>query len=494
LEASRHGNFREAARELELDASQQQRGAELAKRLKFVLDRHAWLDLSSISADPSGDLDDGLAPSSERIAMIPGVSGGEDPVHLSRVERDEPAWLFSAATVLRIDAWYEKLGQRFIMEHVPPDLQKAGPLDLLYWQWLALPLVVALAWVIGMALARVTRALLQRLAQRTEAAWDDDVLSRTRGPMRLAWATLAGFALLPWLGLNAPAEKALHGALRAFFLLAIFWALVRSLTVAGDVIARSRWALEHGASRSLVPLGVRVGKVAIIALAVVAMLSEFGYPVGGLVAGLGVGGLALALAAQKTGENLFGAFSIGLDQPFREGDFVKVEDFVGTVEAIGLRSTRIRTLDRTVITLPNGRLADMRIETFAPRDRIRLTMMIGVVYETTEAQMRKILEGFERVLREHPKIWKDTVVVRFAGFGASSLDIEIMAWFETQDFDVFRDCRQDVLLGFMAVVHENGSSFAFPSRTLHLASVPEGLRAQELRGAARGSGDRVEKT
>jgi MscS family membrane protein len=493
LKASRGGDFQQAANELELDASQKQRGAELAKRLKFVLDRYASLDLSRISADPSGELDDGLAPSSERIATIPDARGGEESVQLLLVAREPAVWLFSAATVLRIDAWYEKLGPRFIIEHIPLELQKAGPLELSYWQWLALPLAAAVAWLLGMALTRLTRAILGRLVQRTEAAWDDDVLARTRGPMRLAWATLAGFALLPWLGLHAPAEKSLHGALRAFFLLAIFWALVRSLTVAGDVISRSRWAVEHGASRSLVPLGIRAGKVAVVALAVVAMLSEFGYPVGGVVAGLGVGGLALALAAQKTGENLFGAFSIGLDQPFREGDFVKIEDFVGTVEAIGLRSTRIRTLDRTVITLPNGKLADMRIETFAPRDRIRLAVTIGVVYETTEAQMRKILEGFERVLREHPKIWQETVVVRFAGFGASSLDIEIMAWFETQDFDVFRDCRQDVLLGFMAVVHENGSSFAFPSRTLHLASVPEGLRAHEPPRAARGSGDRVEK-
>jgi len=153
-------------------------------------------------------------------------------------------------------------------------------------------------------------------------------------------------------------------------------------------------------------------------MGVVAVLSELGYPVASLIAGLGIGGLALALAlaAQKTVENLFGAFSIGVDQPFQEGDFVRIEDFVGTVESVGLRSTRIRTLDRTLIIMPNGKLADMRIETFSVRDRMRLSCVIGLVYSTTETQMRQVLTGLEARLRAHPKIWAETVVVRFAAF------------------------------------------------------------------------------
>jgi len=153
-----------------------------------------------------------------------------------------------------------------------------------------------------------------------------------------------------------------------------------------------------------------MSKVAVLILAVIALLSAWGYSVASLLAGLGIGGLAVALAAQKTVENLFGAFSIGVDQPFREGDFVKVEDFVGTVEVIGLRSTKIRTLDRTLITLPNGKLSDMRLESFAARDRIRLACSLGLVYETTTAQMRQVLAELEKRLRAHPKIWPDAVV------------------------------------------------------------------------------------
>ena len=211
-----------------------------------------------------------------------------------------------------------------------------------------------------------------------------------------------------------------------------------------------------------------------LAIAVVAVLSMLGYPVASLIAGLGIGGLAVALAAQKTVENLFGAFSIGVDQPFREGDFVKIEDFVGTVEAVGLRSSRFRTLDRTVITIPNGRLADMRLESFTARDRLRLATVIGVEYRTTAAQMREVLSGFERVLRDHPKIWPDAMVVRFREFAASSLDIEIMAWFQTSDWGEFQLIRQEILLQFMELVERAGTSFAFPTRTIHIASVPPG--------------------
>jgi MscS family membrane protein len=252
----------------------------------------------------------------------------------------------------------------------------------------------------------------------------------------------------------------------------LFWGLIRLVDVAAEVIRHK--SLERPGSLALVKLGTRVGKVMVLALGIVALLSDLGYEVASLIAGLGLGGLAFALAAQKTVENLFGAFSIGADQPFREGDFVRVDDMVGTVEAIGLRSTKIRTLDRTLVSIPNGRVADMRLESFAARDRLRLHAILGVVYDTKPAQMRAILKGLEQVLRDQPKIWPDTVNVRFQQFGASSLDIEIMAWFQTSDWNEFLVIRQDVLLAFMDVVEREGSSFAFPTRTVHVVEETEG--------------------
>jgi MscS family membrane protein len=149
-----------------------------------------------------------------------------------------------------------------------------------------------------------------------------------------------------------------------------------------------------------------------------------------------------------------------------------VEDFVGTVESIGLRSTKIRTLDRTIITIPNGKLADMRLETFAARDRMRLACIIRLVHGTSAAQMREVLAGLEGVLRAHPKIWPDAVTVRLSELAESSLNIEVMAWFQTS-WDEFQLIRQDVLLQLVEVVEKAGCSFAYPTRTVHQVSPRE---------------------
>jgi MscS family membrane protein len=339
-----------------------------------------------------------------------------------------------------------------------------------WWQWAALPAALLAAWALGSLLGRVTRAVFLRLVRRTRFDWDEALVRNLGGPLTLAWTLALCSAAVPWLALPAPALRLAGALLRAGAFVVFFWSLARAVDVAAQVLARSGWAQGYPGSRSLVPLGARVSKVAVLAMAIVALISELGYPVASLVAGLGIGGLAVALAAQKTVENLFGAFAIGADQPFRQGDFVRVEDVVGTVEEIGLRSTRIRTLDRTLVSIPNGRLADMRLESFSARDRMRLACTIGLVYGTTAGQMREVLAGLEAALRAHPRIWPEVVVVRFREFAASSLDVEVMAWFQTPDWSEFQLIRQEVLLQFMEVVEKAGTSFAFPTRTVHLAS------------------------
>jgi MscS family membrane protein len=335
---------------------------------------------------------------------------------------------------------------------------------------LALVAVVVLGTLGGRAL----RYLLAQAARRTTSRWDDLTLRRLSAPLTAFSMVTVGALLVPFLSLSDPATSSVYRGLRVGYTVVAFWSAWRLIDIVRQRLAQTHWALALPASRSLLPLSSRLAKVAIVGLALVAVLSTLGYPVASIVAGLGIGGIAIALAAQKTIENLFGAFSIGIDQPFREGDFVKVDDFVGTVEAIGLRSSRFRTLDRTVITLPNGRLADMRLESFAARDRLRLAAVIGLVYETKAAQMRTVLAGFERVLRSHPKVWPDAVTVRFSELAASSLNIEVMAWFQTADWGEFQRIREDILLAFMEIVESAGTSFAFPTTTVHLAPTGAG--------------------
>jgi MscS family membrane protein len=354
------------------------------------------------------------------------------------------------------------------LEHLPEPLRAEGPRGLLWSQWIALPLILAAAWVLGFLLGRVTRALLGMVARRTKATWDDQLAVSIGRPLTLAWTMAAARALLVPLSLPDSWERNIFGGLRTGLYVAFFWFLLRVVTVVGQVLTDSTWAQARPASRSLVPLGARTLQIGVLAMAVVAILADLGFAVTSLLAGLGIGGLALALAGQKTVENLFGAFSIGVDQPFRVGDFVTVEGVMGTVEVIGLRSTRIRTPERTVVTIPNGKLADMRIESFAPRDRIRFACILGLSRDTRADQVRAVLAGIEAALRAQPKLWPDSVTVRLKEITPTSLDLEVQAWFTTTDFPEFQGIRQELLLGFMDLVEGAGTAFAVPTRTVNV--------------------------
>ena len=347
-------------------------------------------------------------------------------------------------------------------------LFRPGPLGLLGWQWLALPVAALVAWVLGLALSRITRAMFGRFAAHTATRWDDAILARMGKPLTVAWALAALYVALVPLELHAAAEKTLHTWLAAAALVVFFWALARGVDVVSQLVATSDWIKERPATRSLLGLGARIAQVFLLAIGVVALLSELGYPVASLIAGLGIGGLAVALAAQKTLENLFGALAIGADQPFREGDFINAEGLLGTVESIGLRSTRLRTLDRTLITIPNGKMAELRVESFAVRDRMRLACAFGLALGTSPAQVREILAGLEGVLRAHPKLWPEGVTVRLKEIGAAGLMLDIGAWFDTKNWDEFMLIREQTLLDFLTVIERAGSRLTIPSQTVHL--------------------------
>jgi MscS family membrane protein len=466
------GDYKAAARYLQLGPGEANRGPELARRLRAVLERNLGIDIDTLSPEAEGNVDDGLPPGVDKLGDLP-AGHGRDPVFLVRAhDEDGSYWAFSPQTVSRIDGWYDALPDRWVRDRIPEPLQRYGPGGLMWWQWLAMPALAFLALVLGRGLGAITRAVLFRLTARTKTQWDERLLEKVLPSVSLLWAVAVAAALVPWLALLPSAERVTRGLLSGIATVAVFWALWRSVDVWATFLGTRPGVTDNPSARSLLSLLRNFAKAFVAVGGLLATLAAFGYPVTTVVAGLGIGGVALAFGAQKTIENLFGSVALAVDQPLRVGDFVKIQDFVGTVERIGMRSTQIRTLDRTLITLPNGNLADMRIEDYGARDRIRLSCTIGVVYGTTAAQMLKILAGMEKVLRDHPRIWPDTVVVRFVSFGASSLDIEVMAWFRTTDYNVFRDCQQDALLGFMRVVEAEGSSFAFPTRTVHLVTEP----------------------
>lgn len=338
--------------------------------------------------------------------------------------------------------------------------------------WTITIAAVLCAFVVGRVIVRIARPVLGRIAGRTSAEWDDRLVELMASPLSMVLALQALRIGSRFVALDDRALTPLHGAIAVATTLAVVWTAFRAVDLIQNILERRSWAIDRPSSRSVLAIASRFAKVGVFMIGAIIALAQLGVSVASLITGLGIGGLAVALGAQKTLENLFGTLSIGVDQPMREGDLVKLYDFVGTVETIGLRSTRIRTLDRTIVTIPNGDLANQRIESYTARDRLRLATTIGLVYETTAQQMRAILADLEAVLKRHPQVWPDDITVRFKALGASSLDVEVQAWFLTAKFSEFAVIRQELLLEFMAVVERHGSAIAFPTQTVHVVEPP----------------------
>ncbi len=466
----RAGRLADAARYLELpEETPPAEGQRLARRLKAILDFNIP-DPAKVSSSSGGRLDDGLPPDIEEIGVVftSSADRAEQIKMVRREWRGRFVWVFTRGTVSRIDRWYDSLPDHALRERLPAEFFLPGPSGILWWQWIALLLVLPVVVVLGHVFGWGTRRVLLKLAQQTKTQWDEIFVRRLKGPIALGWGILLLFLSLYFLKLNAAGFDLIVRVLQTAAAIWFFWILVKAVRLGSDVAAVSDWARTNPNAPSILTFGVRAGEFLVVALGVLVSLSAFGVNVASVLAGLGIGGIAIALAGQKTVENLFGSVSIAVDQPLKVGDWVKIGDIQGSVELIGLRSTRIRTPDRTVVTIPNGKLADREIETFAPRDRFRLAVTIGLDYGTKAAAMRQILAGFEKVLRDNPRIWPDDVRVALAAFGDSALMVEVTAWFETQELGEFRAIRQEVLLAFLDVVEAAGSSIAFPSRTLYM--------------------------
>jgi MscS family membrane protein len=468
LTLTRHGQFGAAARYLTTTPAQASRSADLARRLKAVLNQNLAIDLELLSPLAAGDtIDDGLPPNIEQLATVRNGSGVQQPVQLQR--GTDPAWVFTPRTVERIDAWYNALPDHWLRDRMPVVFQQPGPFGVDRWQWVAIGVLLLLALLIGWLAGRATISIARRAVRRTETTLDDRLLEHASAPLLALWSLFAFRGLVELAGLSIFAEHLVSLIVRALSSAIATWLFVRATYVLERELPASQ-AGQRSEIRSFAPLIGRVTRIFIIAIGAIAIVSQFGYSVAALLAGVGIGGIALAFAAQKTLEHPFGSLAIGLDQPIRIGDWVRIGETEGEVESIGLRSTRLRTLARTVVVFPNGRLAEMPMENFGVRDRVLLRTRIGLTYETSVAQVRRVRDEIERVLVEHPLVWPDKIIVRFKGFGESSLDIDVISWIVTTDFNIFRAAREEIFLKFMAIVRDAGCTFAYRTQTLHVAS------------------------
>lgn len=458
--------FEEAARYLDLPRGTEKRGADLARKLDIVLAERLWVDVEHLSSRGEGKAQDGLPAGVEELGKVKDAKGRATAIrivrHETRAPDDEARWVFAQSTVQSVDALYASLQGQWIRERMPLSLRSPGPMALYWWQWVALPVLAALCIAAGRLLTWASAFVARRLTSRL--SWSGDVIERIAKPLTLGWALLAFWLAMPYLALTLRAEDLLERSLKALGWLAFFWALLGSVNVAFDRIAAGDWARTRPSARSLASVGMRLGKVVVAALALMVALAELGYPVTSVIAGLGIGGVALALAAQKTVENLFGSLSILADQPFRVGDVIRVDGVEGTVESIGLRSTRLRTVDRTLVVIPNGKLADMRIETLGARDRFRFSTKLLLARDSTAEEIERVVDLARERLGGNRRVAKDEVFVRFSAVSDVSADIDVAAPIETIDSAEFAETREELLLALVTVVRDAKARLAEPRR------------------------------
>jgi MscS family membrane protein len=448
-----------------------QRLTGVARDLEAVLTTQLAEELESLSDNPEGKLDDKLPSDTEEVGRVPNPGGrGTDSVRL--VKLVDGRWIFSPLTVSRADDWYGALPDRWMREHLPGPLLKPGPRGIFYWQYVALTALAFVGLILGRLGAAILGWLFHRLTARTETTFDDALVTLMRRPLRLFMTTVVAEALLPSVLLSKSASDLVVGGLSGLRLISVYWALINAVELGIETARHSKFLADRPETRALLPLGSKAAKVALTVIAIIVFLQKLGYPAASLIAGLGIGGLAFALAAQKTVENLFGSVMLTLDQPFRPGDVVHFDGLTGTVESVGLRSTRIRTADRSIVTIPNGRLADLRIESLAQRDRLRLFVTLSLTQATRSEALERILVEVRTWLEQHPQRHSEAPRVVVCALGQGSIDLEVTAFFDMTDAAAFQFVKQDALLMMLRTVEKHGSALALPSRTLHVASMP----------------------
>jgi MscS family membrane protein len=455
-----------------LDTRRTPRAAEeLALQLKAILDRRlSAADVDLLSAKPEGSLDDDLPPNLERLGEVK-ANVGLVEIQLERVSRGvgPPIWLFSAKTLKAVPTLYEEIRPYWFERHLPKEVSEFRLLNIPLWQWivlgLALPILFGLTWVLSRLLFRILRPLLFRLTgERVDAH-----LAKVTAPVRLLTLALViglwlSVSMLPLSTRFFWARVAVAAAV-----VGLTWLLMRLVDIAAELTQTRLQQLDQPARIAIAQLVRRLTKVLVLFVGALVLLYLGNLDLTAALAGLGIGGIAVAFAAQKTLENFFGGILIITDQPVRVGDFCKIGSVVGTVEDIGLRSTRIRTLDRTVVSVPNGQMAAENLENFGVRDKIWFRPTIGLRYETSADQLRYVLAEIRRMLYAHPLVESQSARIRFVRFGGSSLDLEIFAYVLTSDYGRFLEIQEDLLLRIMDIVEASGTGIGFPSQTTYFA-------------------------
>ena len=434
-------------------------------------------------------------------------------VRLGFARQPDGGWLIDRDTVARLEGYYQQLkdlpnvagledkplsSAELVRRWVPDQLEGGGFL-LEGYQWIGLVVLVLLGVLVERVANLFLRPFLRRLSKRSGTI-DEELLGNFERPVGALVATLVFLALFPALDLEPRYRELL--VLAASFVLAVagVWATYRLVDVLTWFMAQKAAQSDNRFDDMLVPLVRRTLKVLVVIVGVVFVASRITTDLWGVFAGLSIGSLALGFAAKDSVENLFGTFTVLLDNPFKLGDVVQVGDLIGIVEQVGFRSTRVRTFEDALITVPNSRFIASHIENLSQRRRRRVNLTLGLTYDTPPGKLEAFCEGVRELVRRSPITFKDFYHVWFTGYGASSLDVMVLFFVDTTDHATYLREQHRINLDVLRLAERLEVSFAFPTQTIHIArpedlehgDVPRDL-AEALRGG-RGAGDELSRS
>ena len=405
LKAAGRGDFARAAEYLDVRGTRAQ-AQELARQLKVVLDLGLSGSVESLPRTPDGDLQGGLPTSRQRVGLVKTKSGTLDVI-LDRVQRGTrpPIWLFSAATLRGVPRAFGEMEPKDLAKYFPSALNQIRFLWLPLWRWLTIFLAIALALISAHFVTRALMPVLRGLLRRISGERDERRLSSLKGPVGCDPSRPGDPA--PWAPRDiASGPWTLEQGRGILAVIGVAWLVIRVSDIFSAASARRLLLKQASDKMALLTFISRLFKVLVVLVTVILLLRSAGVDVTAVLAGLGIGGVAVALAAQKTLENFFGGIAIIMREVVRVGHFCKIADQLGTIEDVGFASTRVRTLDRTVVSVSNAQASQTSIENYTMRDKFWFHHIFGLRYDTSAEQMRYVLAEIGNMLRTHSKVGK----------------------------------------------------------------------------------------
>jgi MscS family membrane protein len=473
LQAAQSGDYSIAAQYLQLSpAHRQSEGETLARNLKLVMDRAYAGSLKNLSTQPEGMPQEGVPPGRQKLGTM---SSGDVETDLELVRVSDPSvgkiWLISSDTLGKIPELYDQVEARQVETRLPPWVVKHQLAGMPLWQWLALVLIIPVAAAAGWLLLVVFEIPLRWWARRRAKAGLGPWYS-VSGPAWLLVGTAIHRILAHYLGMPLLQRHYYVQVTAVALIIGANWILWRVIRWFLRGVRNRALAHGHSGTGSLMLLGERIIKAIVVVMAVFFILGVLGFNLSTALAGVGIGTLAVGFGAQQTIANLFGGVSVLGDEVIRVGDVCKFGDRTGTVEDIGLRSTRVRTEERTLLAIPNGTVATINVENLSRRDKMLFKTVLGLHPETAPDQVRAVLAEIRSVLANQSKIEASTARVRLTEVTPSAINVELFCYVLTRDFDEFATAREQLLLRIMKFVEESGTNLASASQTLYLGGDP----------------------